>query len=874
MLNRLPHTSAGQLPNAPVLPTTATWPADGASSPALSNSPLPTDVTTTDIANPPQPNGTPLFQTPEALMEHVNSTPSISSLLETTLSRVILVNSNPQHGEPSSLVFNPHENSTMRTSIAPIVAPPLPSISQSANVQAIVHPNGHHNVHLNSQPTNNQPNGRPATHLQWPRNGRRYRVATYERVSRPTEVTGSHSFDTQLPAIIRKLDFVYGEGNYDLVNFSDDGVSGGYGAVPTIGQHRTRRGFALMWEQIRQGQFDAVAAYELSRLYRSGRIHHEFVEDILLPTRTALILATQDIDIFTPEGQMQASLHATFDHNQRSSNGRRLRAAMATRRELGLPLGPPPYGWRRTANGVLGSRTGYEPDPEARDIVLYIRERYLAGANIVTIAGELNDRHVPAPAPRRGRRARTASGIAPLGLWNAESVLKVIEQPCHAGLMYSLPDRGGELIPANHYEQRFYDPADYHALQACRRGRMQNRRTNAARANSPHLLNGLLRCRRCARNLNVAHGSRDAQSGEYNYRFYRCNTGRSQGQRSCPDLTVPAVAAETALAGELARLFADPGLRQMLREEAEQALSQRQRGAGARLEGLQRQLAELEQNRRLSLGRLERGVITEADFVELRQVRESQTRALQNQIEEIGALAQGESRLHQKLARFEAACDQLAERWENMPVDERRAILEQLVESLQADRSGREVILYVRFALGEERQIRLSVQTMRQMQNRQRSGGVLALTPRQLALLFHYGQGRRSGQIAEAMGISLGCVMRCGTDIRQRLGQNDLAVAAAMAQEHIEERRDSLPLGPSFHHRSLNARSSSAPLLSDKMLEVLILLSQGSTQAEIARQLEVSIQVINTRRKRLLNQLGVNNIPDAARLAREAGLME
>ncbi len=717
--------------------------------------------------------------------------------------------------------------------------------------------------HLNGQHLNGQP-----------RNGQRYRVATYERVSRPTEVTGSHSFDTQLPAIIGKLDFVYGENNYDLVNFSDDGVSGGYGAVPTIGQRRTRRSFALMVEQVRQSQFDAVAAYDLSRLYRSGRIHHEFVEDVLTPTRTALILAAQEIDISTPEGQMQASMHAIFDHNQRTTNGRRLRAAMSTRRELGLPLGPPPYGWRRTTSAVLGNRTGYEPDPEARDIVLYIRERYLAGANIVTIAGELNDRRIPAPAPRRGRHARTSSGVAPLGLWNAEAVLNVIEQPCHAGLMYSLPNREGELIPTTHYEQRFYEPADYHALQACRRGRVQNRRTNAARANSQHLLNGLLRCRRCARNLNIALGSRDANSGQYNYRFYRCQSGRAQGHRSCPDLTVPAVAAETALARELARLYADEGLRQMLREEAHSALTERQRGAGARLEALQRQFAELENNRRLMLERLDRGVITEAEFLERRAIREREQRAIQAQIEATNGLAQSETHLREKLARFEAACDQLGERWETMPFDERREILHRLVESLEADRSGRDVILYVRFALGEERQLHLSAQSLRQMQSRQRPVGVLALTPRQLAFLFHYGQGRRTGQIAEAMGISLGCVQRCGTDIRQRLNQNDLEIAAAMAQPQIELRRDSLPLGPCFHHRSLSARSGSQPPLSEKMLEVLVPLSQGSTQAEIARQMGVSIQVVNTRRKRLLAQLGVNNIPDAARIAREAGLME
>lgn len=274
---------------------------------------------------------------------------------------------------------------------------------------------------------------RPA--LPVPKNGARYRVAIYERVSRPTSITGSHTFETQMPRILEMLDRRLGAGRYKVVCFGEDGQSGGLGPAPSGTQRRVRPDLVRLQKALETHAFDHLAFYSSDRFMRNARWFLQFVEDVLFPTNTSALSATEEMDLVSANGYFSSAMLALVNDFYRRSSSARLIDASATRRAAGFWVGPPPYGWRRQARDPNPSdRPGIEPHPDTAPVVQRIRARYLEGANIVTIARELNEDSVP-----------SAEG----GLWNGEIVWSVLCHPAHAGLMWSQPRQQGDLVPAS-----------------------------------------------------------------------------------------------------------------------------------------------------------------------------------------------------------------------------------------------------------------------------------------------------------------------------------------------------------------------------------------------------------------------------------------
>ena len=692
--------------------------------------------------------------------------------------------------------------------------------------------------------------------LPAPKNGARYRVAIYERVSRPTSVTGSHTFETQMPRIVEMLDRRLGSGRYEVVCFGEDGQSGGLGPAPTGTQRRVRPDLVRLKEALETRAFDFLAFYSSDRFMRNARWFLQFVEDVLFPTQTTALSATEEMDLTSANGFFSSAMIAVVNDFYRRSGSARLVDASATRRAAGFWVGPPPYGWRRQPRDPDPRvRPGIEPNPDTAPVVHRIKDRYLEGANIVTIARELNDDGVP-----------SAGG----GLWSGETVWRVVCHPAHAGLMWSQPRGQGELVPGQHFGARLYEREDYDAILGRRERRVLARRTNSARANSPHLLNGLAHCRRCGHRLTVGFGSRDAASGGYLYRYYRCPNGANRGARTCTDVTANAEVLEDALGRELERLCADADLREILREEAQIALDAARHGARHDAGELARREEELRARRARLVDAFARGILAESDFVAGCADLDAEATRLAGQRAQSENVRAGQQDLARRAAQLEAAFDRLSDHWPALPNDERREVMELLLERLEVDCHGRDIALFLRFVLGEEREVLLA----RPSANHRRNcpSGVDALTPRQLAFLWHYNAGLRTTAIAAAMGISAQCGARSGTDIRKRLGVQDLQTAADLAAPRIAALLDSLPLGLSNHHRRGQSTGARSPF-TEKNLEVLRPLSQGYNQAQVARDLGVSQFVVSTRKKRLFNALCVNSVPQAAQLAREQGLL-
>jgi DNA invertase Pin-like site-specific DNA recombinase len=107
-------------------------------------------------------------------------------------------------------------------------------------------------------------------HGKAPRNGHRYQVVTYIRVSHELQ-SDNHTFETQILRIREKLDARYGPDNYDIKAYQDEGLSGGYGPEKTRLQKRTRPTLKQIAADLDSGAYDCLAFYASSRMFRSQR---------------------------------------------------------------------------------------------------------------------------------------------------------------------------------------------------------------------------------------------------------------------------------------------------------------------------------------------------------------------------------------------------------------------------------------------------------------------------------------------------------------------------------------------------------------------------------------------------------------------------
>lgn len=137
-----------------------------------------------------------------------------------------------------------------------------------------------------------------------PRNGKRYRVISYLRSARPVEeienAENGNAFTKRRAAISAELDDLYGVGNYDLIEFEDNGASGALGFRATVAEPRFRLGLGEVVTELQTKSYDAFIVHDFSQLSRSVRVLHEFLLKVMLPTDTRFICVAQKSNVISP----------------------------------------------------------------------------------------------------------------------------------------------------------------------------------------------------------------------------------------------------------------------------------------------------------------------------------------------------------------------------------------------------------------------------------------------------------------------------------------------------------------------------------------------------------------------------------------------
>lgn len=694
----------------------------------------------------------------------------------------------------------------------------------------------------------------PTTTLLPPRNGHRYEVVAYLRVSHNLQAD-NYTFETQKSRIEEKLDHHYGSGRYNLTVYQDDGLSGAFGPVASGIQNRTRPQLKQIQQEIKENRYDCLAIYSLSRLFRSARWLFDCLEDVIIPSGIEFLSATEPIDTKTSHGRAWLGMLAVMNASQREDCQQRNRDALASRRKQGYTLGPPPYGWKRESQEEQqesnGKRRGIIPDPTTGEHLLYMRDRYLAGAGGETIARELNERNVPTP---RGKK------------WVAMRVLQIIFNPAHAGYVSYYVDSKGKRTPrpvsselGQHYENRYWDTEVYEELLEIRAQRKTHCKTNTGKSNSPDLINGIACCARCGKRLYKTGGS---------YRGYYCRTGRNHGTATCPEVTAHADVLDHAVMNELQKVVFDPRMRELLDTAAEKDHND-QVGKLDKEHAQWSQAAEDMQTRSSRLvDALTRDLISEDEFLSQKGLLDAERAKAQEKVQELEKRVANRTQRESWVKRVKDVIHNFPLLWDEATLDERRHLLMTLVDTLTVDREGRDALIRVKLHLLPETQIRVSLEHTRHLKIK--PAGVAALTPRNLAYLHYIGQGKTNKQIAELMGTGIDCCYQFAMIVKRIMGVKNTQEAYQMAQAHIEQQLPFLPLKPNGRCK---LRFQEIPHLNDKLMEVFPLLAQGANCVEVARRTGLTPATVRLRRTRILELFKADTIFEAAGRAKLQGIL-
>ena len=300
-------------------------------------------------------------------------------------------------------------------------------------------------------------------------------VAIYVRVSTLEQAQG-YSTDAQ-ERLCREY-IQHHKPNWTLVQvFRDEGQTG---------TNIKRPGFQEMLQAVYDGKVDAIVCHHLDRFSRSLHdimIYFKLLED----QKVFLSFADEQFDFSTPEGRMHFNFLAIFADWYIKNLSRETKKGKSSLVQFGKQNNAPPFGYQKLANGTL------EVIEEEAELIKDAFQKYASGnytdgkiAELLNLKGSLT---------RRNR------------IWNKESVRTMLQLDFYYGAVKYLDT----LYEGSH--QPLISKELFDQVQIIRKAHAARPRTNTKNFERIYLLNGLIRCASCERNLRA--------QGYRVYRYYR-----------------------------------------------------------------------------------------------------------------------------------------------------------------------------------------------------------------------------------------------------------------------------------------------------------------------------------------------------------------
>jgi len=480
-----------------------------------------------------------------------------------------------------------------------------------------------------------------------------------------------------------------------------------------------------------------------------------------------------------------------------------------------------------------------EPVAEQREQVVWIAERYLDGDGAPAIARGLNERGVPGPAG---------------GAWSVASVRNTLFHPAHSGQI-AVPGED-QLVRGQHWDDRFYDPEKYARIMQ-EKARRSRRRGPAP--HSKYVLSGVVSCGLCGRNLVGAKTDKSA-------RRYLCPRGGTDGFPDCIGVSCRAEPMEEVVVEALLAFAGTPMMRESTDGAAVELAMARDRDLEAEIALARHTLAEIDHKRK----RWAEAYTSEAIDLERFGDYENRLVAQHDRAQEhlaalIDQLNDQESAA-EHLRQVREALTDLPACWQALTHEQQRQLLHLATARLAAEPEGDDVRVRLRLHLDGHRDWLIPAASHQRVKA---TSGVDALTLTELAVLALLDDGLAPIEISRRRGVGRACTHTHMHNIRRKLNVANDQEAIAIARERIAQTRRFLPTDPVDDPSELTSR----PALTDDQRDVLRLISQGLTYAEIGEQLGKTESNIKYFSRALFRKFSVDNRRELVLKTRHKGMV-
>jgi len=395
-------------------------------------------------------------------------------------------------------------------------------------------------------------------------------------------------------------------------------------------------------ERVEAGEIDVIVVWKYSRLARNRRRWAVAVDRI--EAAGGRIESATEPNEQTASGRFARGMLAELAAFEAERIGEGWREVHASRVRRGLPPGGKlPWGWQWEDGAVV-------PNPETAPFIVEAYRRYIAGAGIRDLT-----------------RWLTASGVQPMhaAAWNYQSIVQCLDSPVHAGMIV----HRGELHPGAHEGL-----VDIETWEAYRRERQ--RRAGERQGVRRYLLSGIALCP-CTpagtpmNGFTITRRSRARGGGEgAPFIGYRCTTlGKPEGHGSW---SMTRTVVEGALMDWLHTIAADV-------DNLIPAKAAQDDGARQEVERLRRQRHDLDLALTNLTVQLATGVVPEDAYTAARDQIAGRRAQVSAALEDAQRVLVEIPEDPSGLART------LLDRWDDLPIDSRRAALRQVLHGVVVD---------------------------------------------------------------------------------------------------------------------------------------------------------------------------------------------
>lgn len=667
-------------------------------------------------------------------------------------------------------------------------------------------------------------------------------VTGYIRVSTDEQVKKGFSPEVQQARIEEYIEGRFGSQPYEVRLFKDLAETGDWG----LRQHPDlfRKYRAELSEAVdllvreSEGRPVHLVCLDQSRLDRNPLVWEILKAKYFGQHNIHLHLVDEGGEVIsTPESDFMRRISSAANANYRAQTSRRVKEAHQYRAHQGYLHCVPPYGWRRVPKEDGQRWHDIEPVPKQVVVVEMIKDKTLAGWGSWRICKWLESQGILSP------NGKTK--------WYPQTVRDIVRNPIHAGFIR----HGDECIKGQHYPLRLWDIELTDELD-----RLITQRHRAPKRGvrlDDFLLAGMLTCGYDGSALSSTY---DSTTGK---RYYRCTHVTASPSDYHPSINKLAEDVEITVVEEVRQVLSTGAIQDLTAERVEQLAEQEITQLRREEQNLAHNMDRLSGDLVEAISQHRAGELSDLAFQGIKSTIEKQMETVHEERQGVERRLRHTQTNKVRLERARDAARDFELLWQHLDTDERRGLLQALIEEIVVLRDGRDIKLVLKFHFlpNSERYVPRGLSTLGPDNDQK-------LTRREVEFFYLWSQGLSYDAMADRFDVGRSAPRQYALSGRRKLGVDSNDEAVKVAWHVIQEMK------PYLHHRGrVRRRPKDRCLLSKGQQEVLQLLAQGLEYREVANRLGITLPSAYNKAYEARRKLQAKDNEEAIAKARELGLI-